>query len=53
MGNARLIYNEERGTWNVFNGAEWYYEDKDYEKAEAVFNSFFWDEEEDDWYDEQ
>lgn len=51
MNDVRMVYSEERGTWNVFNGAEWYYESKDYEQAEKVFDSFFW--QEDDDYEEE
>ena len=32
----KLIYSEERDTWNVFIGAEWYFEG-DYEQAELVY----------------
>ena len=37
MGDTEMIYNKERGTWNVFHNGEWYYEDKDYEKANEVY----------------
>ena len=43
MDDVRMIYSEERGTWNVFCNGEWYYEDENYERAEAIFNSFFWE----------
>ncbi len=49
MYDVTMIYSEERGTWNVFNGAEWYYESKDYEQAEQVFNSFFWHDDDDNY----
>ena len=51
MNDVRMIYSKERGTWNVFIGAEWYYESKDYEQAEKVFESFFWPEDDD--YEEE
>ena len=37
MGDTEMIYSKERGTWNVFHNGEWYYEDKDYEKANEVY----------------
>lgn len=51
MNEVIMVYNEERGTWNVYNGAEWYYESEDYDKAEQVFDSFFWQDEEE--YEEE
>ena len=39
-----LVFLDERKTWNVFVGTEWYYESHDYNKAIEVFDSFFWDE---------
>ena len=48
MGNnVQMIFSNERQTWNVFVDGEWYYESANYEQAEQVFNSFFWNEEED------
>ena len=35
--DTEIIYSKERGTWNVFHNGEWYYEDKDYEKANEVY----------------
>ena len=43
MNDVRLIYSEERGTWNVIVNGEWYYESRDYCQAENIFNSFFWE----------
>ena len=40
MDDVRMIYSEERGTWNVIVNSEWYFEG-DYEQAENVFSSFF------------
>ena len=37
MGDTEIIYSNERETWNVFHNGEWYYEDKDYEKANEVY----------------
>ena len=37
MNDVRLEYSKERGTWNIFIGAEWYFESEDYVKAEEVF----------------
>lgn len=42
MDNVQLVYSESRETWNVFVNGEWYYESENYEQAENVFNSFFW-----------
>lgn len=35
--DVKLIYSEERNTWNVFIGAEWYWESEDYESAFDVY----------------
>jgi hypothetical protein len=43
MDDVKLEYSKERGTWNVIVNGEWYYESEDYEQAENVFLSFFWD----------
>lgn len=43
MDNVNMVWSEERGTWNVFVNGEWYYESADYEQAEQVFNTFFWE----------
>ena len=43
---TEMIYNKERGTWNVFHNGEWYYEG-DYENANNVASSFFFDEDDD------
>lgn len=48
MDEVTMVYSEERGTWNVFVNNEWYYEDARYDRAEAIFNSFFWRDEYDD-----
>lgn len=48
---TELFYSEERGTWNVFSNGEWYYEDKDYERAENVYVNLLCPEE-DDYYEE-
>ena len=45
MNDVRLEYSESRGTWNVIVNGEWYYEGN-YEQAENVFNSFFWNDDE-------
>ena len=42
MDNVQLVYSESRETWNVFVNGEWYYESENYEQAENIFNSFFW-----------
>ena len=42
MNDVHLVYSESRETWNVFVNGEWYYESGNYEQAENVFNSFFW-----------
>ena len=42
MNEVRLEYNEARGTWNVFVNGEWYFETNNYEQAEEVWTSFFW-----------
>ena len=49
MDDVRMVYSEERGTWNVIVNGEWYYEDARYDKAEAVFNTFFWQDDEQDY----
>lgn len=41
---TEMIYNKERGTWNVFHNGEWYYEG-----SYDVASSFLFDEE-DDYY---
>lgn len=53
MNNVNLEFSNARGTWNVIVDGEWYYESADYERAEAVFDSFFWndDAEDESWYD--
>lgn len=51
MYDVRLIYNEERDTWNVYDDNNWMYESKNYEDAERVFDSFFW--QDDDDYEEE
>ena len=33
-----MVYNEERGTWNLFNGAEWYAEGT-YEQMSAMMDN--------------
>ena len=59
--DARMEYDEIRGTWNVYIGAEWYYESKDYEQANEVLlrcncdddDDYYGDDGdtwEDDWY---
>ena len=45
MDDVRLVYSEERDTWNVVVNGEWYFEGN-YEQAENVFNSFFVDDDE-------
>ena len=45
MDDVRLVHSPSRGTWNVIVNGEWYYESTNYEQAENVFNSFFWEEE--------
>ena len=42
--NVRLVKGEN-GKWNVFLGAEWYFEGT-YEQAQQVYDSFFWQDEE-------
>lgn len=41
--DVRMEYSEERGTWNVIVNGEWYFEGN-YEQAERVFWTFFFDE---------
>lgn len=48
MPDVTLEFSESRGTWNVFVNGEWYYESPNYEQAEDVFNSFFWQDDEDE-----
>lgn len=50
MDDVRMIYSEERETWNVIVNGEWYYEGN-YEQAERVFNSFFYEDDE-EYYEE-
>lgn len=51
MLDQRLVYSEERGTWNLFVNGEWYLEGT-YEQCEtAMFNNAC-DEYEDDYYEE-
>ena len=45
MDNVIMEYSNSRQTWNVFVNGEWYYESANYEQAEEVFDSFFWNEE--------
>lgn len=45
MHNVNLEFSESRGTWNVFVDDEWVYESPNYERAENIFNSYFWEEE--------
>lgn len=46
MGDdVRLEYSNERGTWNVIVNGEWYFEGN-YEQAERVFWTFFFEDEE-------
>ena len=45
MDDVRLVYSDERGTWNVIVNGEWYFEHQSYEVAENVFNSFFFHDE--------
>jgi hypothetical protein len=33
-----MVYSEERGTWNLFDGAEWYAEGT-YEEMEAMLDN--------------
>lgn len=48
MDDVRLEYSQLRGTWNVFVNGEWYYEGN-YEDANEVYSSFFWDDD-DEYY---
>ena len=43
--DVRLIYSEERGTYNVFVNGEWYFEGN-YEDALRVYQSFLFDDKE-------
>lgn len=52
MDDIRLVHSEERSTWNVFVNGEWYFEDKDYDRAEAVYINLLCVNEEDEYYDE-
>lgn len=45
MNDVTLEFSPSRQTWNVIVNGEWYYESADYEQAEAVFDSFFWNDE--------
>lgn len=36
MDDVRLVYSEERNTWNVFVNGEWYFEGN-YEQADNVY----------------
>ena len=38
--DIRMIWSEERDTWNVFVNGEWYYEGN-YEEACSVADSFY------------
>lgn len=51
MPDVRMIYSESLGTWNVFNGAEWYYEGN-YEQCCKVMDSFYFGDD-DDYYEEE
>lgn len=52
MNYIDMVYNAPRGTWNIFYGGEWYYETNDYEDAEFVYNSLYWQDDNCDDYDE-
>lgn len=39
MLNQELIYNEERGTWNLFVNGEWYAEGTYEQMDEMMFNN--------------
>lgn len=41
-----MFYSNERGTWNVFDGAEWYFEGT-YEECAEIVNAA-WGYEDDD-----
>lgn len=47
MRSVYMEYSEERGTWNIFVDNEWYFETDNYEQAEKMFDTFFWNDEED------
>ena len=53
MDDVRLIYDDARETWNVYIGAEWYFESKDYERADEVFMNCICPEDEDNYYEEE
>ena len=38
MSDYRMEYSKERGTWNIFNGAEWYAEGT-YEQMEKMMDT--------------
>ena len=44
MHDVNLEFSEERGTWNVFVDGEWIYESRNYEHAEKIFDTYFWEE---------
>jgi len=48
MDNVRMEYAEGRGKWEIYVGAEWYFEGN-FDEAERVYQSFMGgnDEEED------
>lgn len=37
MDDIKLIFHEDRNSWNVFLNGEWYFECTDYEQAEQVY----------------
>lgn len=39
MLNQELVYNEERGTWNLFVNGEWYAEGTYEQMDEMMFNN--------------
>lgn len=49
---TRIIYSEERKTWNVFVDGEWYFESADYEQASEVMFNCCVASYEDDYYDD-
>ena len=52
MNYIDMVYDACRGTWNIFNGGEWYYETSDYDDAERVYNSLYWQDDDYDDYDD-
>lgn len=48
--DIKLVYSEERGTWNLFVDGEWYYEG-DYDKCIDMMETFY-DDYEDDYVEE-